>query len=389
MGSDMSPGGSGFVGAATALLILSILASGAHGRAAGAAGAARAGAAGAVGVRPVTRPGLHTEGPVWYESDRGDRGLLFVDIAGHLLNFYDPAKDVVHSVAFDGDVTLVRPLQGDNLVVAVGRELRVLDWAASNFSALLPVRWPPVVLAAVEQDKPGNRFNDGNVDSRGRVWAGTMGPEPVVGHVEDDQAALYRVTPHADGSPARRDPLSPHSADVDTVLAPVSISNGLLWSLDETLMYYIDTPTRRVDVFDFDVVRGEIANRRPAFDFAANNITGNPDGMTIDADGNLWVACFGGSQVIQVDPRDGRLLRAVPVPASQVTSAALGEPKDASGGDTLYVTSMRKGLSDEELRLEPHAGAVFAVTGLGVRGAWRQKRRPGHDTPPPDVKPSD
>ncbi|XP_034252489.1 regucalcin-like [Thrips palmi] len=326
-------------------------------------------------LRQVTRPYLHSEGPSW---DRAHNGLLFVDIAGDSLHFYDAATGGVRGLAFEGPVTPAIQLPGGTLAVGVGRTLQEVDWAASGFGAVLASR--PAVLATVDQDKPGNRFNDGAADSLGRMWIGTMGPEPVVGQVTPNQGSLFRITRRrSDADPLWSrlvDPRGHRDTDggaalVTTALANVSISNGLVFNRRETLMYYIDTPTRRVDVFDYNLAAGTIANRRPAFDLAANNVEGNPDGMAIDADDNLWVACFGGSQVIHVDPRTGRLLRRVAIPASQVTAVALGGPRDAQGGDTLYVTSMRKGLSEDQLLLEPNAGAVFAVTGLGVRAQRR------------------
>lgn len=156
-----------------------------------------------------------------------------------------------------------------------------------------------------------------------------MGPEPIVGNVEPNQGSLYRVTLQGQAAVAGGTGGGLLAADVQTVVTPVSISNGLTWDLADKRMYYIDTPTRRVDVFDFDLAAGTIgrarparrsettatrlrirpsddprslclsvaANRRPAFDLAASNVTGNPDGMTIDSNGYLWVACFGGGKV--------------------------------------------------------------------------------------------
>lgn len=327
-------------------------------------------------LRPVTHPFLHSECPSW---DSAHNGLIFVDIAANTLHFYDPQTNAVRSLTLEGPVAPAMQLPGGTLAVGVGRTLEEIDWAASDFGPVL--RTPPTVLATIDSDKPGNRFNDGNVDSQGRMWIGTMGPEPVVGQVTPDQGSLYRITRRRSDwdplwsrlvSPSRA-PFDERSAQVHVTkpLTPVSISNGLVFNRRETLMYYIDTPTRRVDVFDYNVAKGTIANRRTAFDFAENNVEGNPDGMAIDADDNLWVACFGGNQVIHVDPRSGQLLQRVPIPASQVTAVALGGPTDRFGGDTLYVTSMRKGLSKEQLLKEPNAGAVFAVTGLGVRAQRR------------------
>ncbi|XP_052120069.1 regucalcin-like [Frankliniella occidentalis] len=312
-------------------------------------------------IQQVTPPSQHGEGPHW---DCGQNMLYYVDISGQMLHRYDPATKDLKAVRFDGPVSPVVPVLGtlDQLVVGVGTDLVLVtvDWGAQGVEP--HVNQTVTLLASVDRDKPDNRFNDGKADRAGRLWIGTMGPEPVVGQVTLGRGSLYRF--QAANSSVRG---SEH-LEVEKVLSPVDISNGLAWNDIETLMYYIDTPSGRIDVFDFDPDKGTIANGRPAFDLRANNITGHPDGMTMDADGNLWVACFDGGQVIKVDPVAGRLLQQVPIPASRVTSVVFGG-RDLS---TLYVTTMNKGLSPEQLREQPAAGSVFAVTGLGTTG-----RRPG------------
>ncbi|KAJ4450045.1 hypothetical protein ANN_01452, partial [Periplaneta americana] len=175
----------------------------------------------------------------------------------------------------------------------------------------------------------------------------TMGPEPIVGQVTPDQGAFYLLKP--DTKPI-------------TEVTPVSISNGLAWNRDNTLLYYIDTATDQVDVFDFNLEQATISNRRKVFNLQENGVAGHPDGMTIDSNENLWIACFDGGQVINVNPYSGELIQSVPIPASRVTSAMFGGPHL----DTLYVTTSRLGLSDEEQQQQPLAGSVFAITGLGV-----------------------
>ncbi|XP_021924406.1 regucalcin-like isoform X2 [Zootermopsis nevadensis] len=106
------------------------------------------------------------------------------------------------------------------------------------------------------------------------------------------------------------------------------------------------------------------ANRRTAFDFEINEVDGFPDGMAIDIEGKLWVACFGGSQVIRVDPASGKLLSRIPIPTPQVTSVAFGGPQL----DELYVTSGNILLNEGQKEAYPESGATFRVTGLGVKG---------------------
>jgi sugar lactone lactonase YvrE len=140
----------------------------------------------------------------------------------------------------------------------------------------------------------------------------------------------------------------------------VSISNGLDWSLDGRTMYYIDTPTRRVDRFAFDPASGEIADRAPAV--AIREGAGWPDGMTVDAEGYLWVALWDGWGVERYAP-DGRLDRRVEVPAAQTSSCAFGGPDL----DLLFITTAQEGYPPGGLPDQPLAGGLF-VCRPGVRG---------------------
>jgi sugar lactone lactonase YvrE len=183
-------------------------------------------------------------------------------------------------------------------------------------------------------------MNDGNCDSMGRFWAGTvgLGEEPGAG-------ALYRLDP---------------DLTVTRVLDGVTESNGIDWSPDDRLMYYVDSMERRVDVFDFEPSTGAITNRRP---FAIiDEGEALPDGLTVDADGGVWVALWGGSQVRRYDP-NGSLDRVVALPTRQITSCAFG----GSDLEDMYVTSAREWLAPEVLAQEPDAGAVF-VCRPGIKG---------------------
>jgi sugar lactone lactonase YvrE len=179
-------------------------------------------------------------------------------------------------------------------------------------------------------------MNDGEVDPSGRFWAGTMELGAAPG-----RGSLYRLGPRG---------------EVTRVLAGVSISNGLGWSPDERTLYYIDSPTQRIDAYDYDRSSGAIANRRTVAEI--DPASGLPDGLAVDAEGCLWVALWGGSSLHRYTP-DGRLDRAVALPVSQVTSCAFGGPDL----DELYVTSAWVGLEERE----PAAGGLFRLR-PGVRG---------------------
>jgi len=185
-----------------------------------------------------------------------------------------------------------------------------------------------------EPDQAGNRFNDGKCDAQGRFWAGTMDEEEKVA-----SGSLYRL-----------------DADLESqrIVEGVICSNGLGWSPDGGLMYYTDTRTHRIDVFDFDAATGDIANRRTFAEIPADH--GVPDGLTVDAEGALWVACWGGWRVIRFAP-DGLVDREVMMPVPQPTSCTFGGPSLSR----LYVTSAKVGLDQAVLERAPKSGCIFAI----------------------------
>jgi sugar lactone lactonase YvrE len=189
-------------------------------------------------------------------------------------------------------------------------------------------------------------MNDGASDPRGRFWAGTMAEDerPEVG-------SLYRLEP--DGSVTR-------------MVERVTISNGIDWSPDGRLMYFVDSARPTIDVFDHDLDDGTISGRRPLVRLTGEGV---PDGLCVDAEGCLWVARFGGWALERYTP-EGRLDQRLRVPVAQVTKPAFGGPELRD----LYVTTARGGIDDSQLRTQPHAGAVFAVR-PGVAGKPALKYR--------------
>lgn len=173
----------------------------------------------------------------------------------------------------------------------------------------------------------GQRFNDGKVGPDGKAYLGTFS--------RDRSAAFYRM--ETDGT-------------LTELFDGVGNSNGLDWSPDGKILYYNDTPTLQTDAFTFDPAAGSLADRRTVMRYSG----GNPDGMTIDSDGNLWTAVWGSHCVVCVDPANGEVLRKIKFPASQVACCAFA----GDNLDILVVTTAAHGVI---LRDEPLAGAVFAV----------------------------
>ncbi|KAH1017539.1 hypothetical protein HUJ05_008163 [Dendroctonus ponderosae] len=297
-------------------------------------------------VFQVTQPVDHSEGPIW---DGRKSILYFVDIhSGRVLSYnYNTKK--VNFITLKGAVTPVIPAKNNEniLIVGVDRSLVALEWDGEK--ELGSQR----TLTTVSQQFPQSRFNDGKADKQGRVWIGTMGFEnPQTRSLDANQGMLYKMT---------KDTLISPKVEV----APVNISNGLCWNKANNKMYYIDSPTRKVVEYDFDEEKGDISNPRIAVDITKfPYVTGNPDGMTIDQDDNLWIALYYGGSVIKANPRNGQLLQVVPIPARDVTSVIWGGPNL----DILFVTTSRFHLSDTERKMYPAAGSVFAVTNLNQKG---------------------
>ncbi len=269
------------------------------------------------------------EGALW---DSKRHMLYWVDIIEKKLFDFDPSTKKNRAIDVGQFVGTVVPRKRGGVMLALHHGFCALDLETEK---LTPIADP-------EKDLPDNRFNDGKCDPAGRFWAGTMS---LVG--KNNAGALYRLDP---------------DLTVHRMLDGATTSNGIVWSLDSKTMYYIDTPTRRVDAFDYDIETGDIKKRRPAISIPESG--GNPDGMTIDAEGMLWVAHWGGGRVTRWNPRDGKPLQTVRVPVSRTTSCAFGGEKL----DQLFITTAQIGrFSQTPLPDEPHAGGVF-VAEVGTRG---------------------
>lgn len=295
-------------------------------------------------ITPIAGRFTHAEGPHW---DHRSQKLYFVDISEQKICRLDPViLELRCTFVENGPVGFAIPIDDapGQFIAGAGRDFVRVSWNGERNTTKVPVE----ILVTVDQDHEGNRWNDGKVDSAGRFWGGTIGPE-VNEAVKPNQATFYRIDKD----------LKPK-----VELRPVTNSNGLAWNLQDNKFYYIDTPTLQIAEYDYEPITGTISNRRVAFDLQKNNITGSPDGMTIDTDGNLWIALFNGGRVIKVDPRTQSLLSCIELPASKVTSVAFG----GQLMDSLYVTTSSRGLTKEEQSKEPHAGYVFVVRNLGVHG---------------------
>ena len=254
------------------------------------------------------------EGPSWDATGR----LSFVDIlAGHV--YVATPERVIDVLDAGAHVGAALPAAGGGFLLA-----RRDGFVALGDDGTLE----PLALAL--WDVPDLRFNDAKCDVTGRAWAGTMPYEEAPG-----RAAIYRL---GDGQ-------------AEAVVTGLGQANGLGWSPDARTMYVIDTRTARLDAFDFDAAAGSVGARRTLVDLAGE--AGVPAGLCVDADGCLWIAMWGGSEVRRHGP-DGRLLGAIPMPVSRPTSCCFI-------GDVLVITSAAHELVPDDLARQPHAGAVFAI----------------------------
>jgi sugar lactone lactonase YvrE len=267
------------------------------------------------------------EGPVW---DAEQQRLVWLDILPGLVHRFDPVTGGDEVFGVGKPVGSAGLRHGGGLVLAVEDGFALLDPGWQRLDQ----------VAVIAHPGPRARFNEGKCDPAGRFLAGTM---------------AYDLTPGA-GSVYR---LGPDLA-VTRLLDGVTISNGLAWTADGATLYYIDSPAQGVDAFDYDTGTGRLGKRRRVLDIPA--AAGLPDGMTIDTDGCLWIALYGGSAVHRYTA-DGRLDAVLSFPVSNVTCPVFGGP----GLGTLYVTSARDGLNERQLAAQPHAGAVFAAD-VGARG---------------------
>jgi sugar lactone lactonase YvrE len=234
------------------------------------------------------------EGPRW---DAAARRLLWVDIEGCELHVLENGQD--RAIGLDAMVGAAAPTNSGGVLVALADRLALLDLADESVRTL--VRLP---------HGPALRSNDGACDAAGRFWIGTMALDETPG-----AGALYR-----------------YDASLERVLDEVTLSNGIGWTRDATRMYYIDSPVQRVDLFDFELASGRVDNRRPFVSIDESD--GIPDGLTVDDEGGVWVALYGGSCVHRYD-ESGHLDAVLEVPAKNVTSCCFGD----GDGSSLFVTT--------------------------------------------------
>lgn len=260
------------------------------------------------------------EGPIWHTERKC---CFWVDIERGILYEYNWVSKVTKTWRFDYKVTMVTQGTNNNLILGLNGGIARFDLKSERLEWLLDI----------ETELKENRCNDGACDSQGRLWIGTM-------HMDFKQGAgsLYCID---------------KNLNILKKLDKVTISNGIVWSLDNKRLYYIDSPTQVVQSFIFKEETGEIFFEKNAIQIPVE--MGTPDGMTIDQEGMLWIAHWGGFGIYRWNPLDGKFMDKIEIPVPNVTSCAFA----GESLDHLIITTARGNLNEEELKKYPESGNIF------------------------------
>lgn len=259
------------------------------------------------------------EGPVWVAREAA---LYWVDNKGR--KAFRLAEDgEVRTFQTPFEICCVAPARSGGFIAGTDRGLANIDFEAGRFD----------IFANPEEAIPGNRFNDGKTDWSGRFWTGTMDNRE-----RQATGSLYRLDP---------------DRKCTKIDSGYRVTNGPAFDRTRRRMYHTDSALQVIYRFDISE-HGEVGERSDFIRFGEGD--GSPDGMTVDADGNLWVAFWDGWCLRRISP-EGEVLKRIEMPVQRPTSCAFGGPNF----DRLYVTSARRGLDEDALTMQPCAGGLFLV----------------------------
>ncbi|TYP98185.1 sugar lactone lactonase YvrE [Tenacibaculum adriaticum] len=268
------------------------------------------------------------EGAFWnYKTQE----LLWIDIEGKKLHAYSPKTKRDKTLSMPSRPGTVVPVNDSEMMVALEDGIHSVNLKTGVHK----------LFSDMSADLLGSRLNDGKCDPNGRLWVGSMHMEQLA-----NKAKLFMV--NASGS---------YTTKIDSV----TISNGIVWTSDKKTMYYIDTPISQIKAYDYNNETGSISNEKVAVQIPET--LGYPDGMTIDEEDMLWVGMWNGNTVIRFNPITGKVDRKIEVPAHNISSCAFG----GENFDTLYITTARVDMTDDELKKYPLSGSIFKVI-PGVKG---------------------
>jgi sugar lactone lactonase YvrE len=270
------------------------------------------------------RRSLWGEGPIWWNNS-----LYYVDIEGKAIIRLNPDSEAETVWEFSERIGCIAPCNNGQLLYAGDNGISIFDPQTNKSSSIIDP----------ESHLPDNRFNDGKCDPYGRFWGGTISLKKIQG-----SAALYCLD---------------SQQNIEKKLEGLTNSNGLAWSQDKKRFFHIDTPSRIIQAYAFDIDTSKISKLATIVDTEALGFDSSPDGMTIDEQDNLWVAFCHGGCVACFDSKSGDLLQTIKIPAIETTACTFG-------GQTLnrlfITTGIKKGYS------EKHAGKIFVIDGLPIKG---------------------
>jgi sugar lactone lactonase YvrE len=278
--------------------------------------------------------------------------LFWTDIIGGQIFRMETATNKLFTARILGETCLsfIVPVDGTNnqFIVGAGKRLLLINWDGIHTMA-------QITRILTELPFDGIRFNDAKTDNQGRLYLGTMITEET-GNIFDLKkrvGSLYRYT------------MEEGLVELKT---KVGLSNGLAFNDKTNTMYYVDSYDLNIKQFMYDIKTGNITNEKVLIDLTTFGTlkTNFPDGMTIDKEGNLYVAMFGGSRILKINTTTGKVMTEITMPCQQITSMAFG----GKTLDTMFVTTA--GLDFVGKQTYP-AGYLFKVTGLGTTGTEMTK----------------
>lgn len=269
------------------------------------------------------------ESPIW---DEVNKRILWVDILkGEVHQFW--TENRIHKT-FNSNLMIG--------AIALCKSGLLIGATQNGFAKIDLEKETMIEIIDPEKHLKNNRFNDGKCDPAGRFWSGTMSILNTPG-----EGNLYALEP---------------DYSVSVKIQGVGCSNGIAWSPDGNLFYYIDTPTRQVVAFDFDISTGGISNKRVIVDILETD--GYPDGMTVDSEGMLWIALWGGWKIARYSPFSGKMINNFRLPVSRVSSCTFGGENLCD----LYITTANIGLTPHEIEKQPLSGRLFVIKNSGFQG---------------------
>ena len=270
------------------------------------------------------------ESPFWHVKRQS---LFWVDIEQGLLHELDWKTKDLQIWPLSRRVSLIMEGTDDQLILGVQGGLVSFDLKTGDFD------W----IADIEKDIPDRRCNDGGVDSKGRIWVGVMDI-----HCKAAQGSLYRLT-NLSSPPVK-------------MIEELTIPNGLVWSHNDDRMYFIDTVSRSVKSYLFNLATGAIEYEKDVITISPQ--MGMPDGMAIDNEGMLWVALYGGFALGRWNPLNGKLIDLIKLPVPNVTNCCFAGDQL----DELVITTARENLTPQQLSEYPESGNLFIIKSPGVKG---------------------